>query len=196
VGGGFLQEVVLPVSALGLLEEGATADGGESRCAGAGGVEKGGLLAALQAEGLRQGEELVFADEMRLGLLGQVRRVWGRRGEKQRRRIELRYEWVYLVLGVDPMRVRLWWDWVKAGARRRDSSGAQGVEGGRGVVWDHAAFHKAKEVGEVGLRRIYQPPYSPERNPAQRVFAEVRRWVQGRRYERIEAKKAAVEEVP
>jgi len=82
----------------------------------------------------------------------------------------------------------------KAGARRRDSSGAQGVEGSRGVVWDHAAFHKV--VGEVGLRRSYQPPYSPELNPAERVFAEVRRWVEGRRYERIEAKKAAVEEVP
>jgi len=33
-------------------------------------------------------------------------------------------------------------------------------------------------------------------NPAERVFAEVRRWVEGRRYERIEAKQAAVEEVP
>ena len=98
---------------MGLSEEGATADGGESGCAGAGGVEKGGLLAALQAEGLRRGEEVVFADEMRLGLLGQVRRVGGRRGEKLRRRVELRYEWVYLVLGVDPMRGRLWWDWVK-----------------------------------------------------------------------------------
>jgi len=63
------------------------------------------------------------------------------------------------------------------------------------VVGDHAAFHKAKEVGEVGLRRIYQPPYSPELNPAEQVFAEVRRWVEGRRYERIEAKKMAVEAV-
>jgi hypothetical protein len=86
-------------------------------------VEKGGLLAALQAEGLRRGEEVVFADEMRLGLLGQVRRVWGRRGEKLRRRVELRYEWVYLVLGVDPMRGRLWWGWVKR---------VRGLEGGRG----------------------------------------------------------------
>jgi hypothetical protein len=79
------------------------------------GWKKGGLLAALQAEGLRRGEEVVFADEMRLGLLRlrQVRRVWGRRGEKQRRHIELRYEWVYLMLGVDPMRGRLWWDRVK-----------------------------------------------------------------------------------
>ena len=34
--------------------------------------------------------------------------------------------------------------------------------GVKGVVWDHAAFHKAKAVGEVGPRRVYQPPYSPE----------------------------------
>jgi hypothetical protein len=40
---------------VGLSEEGAPADGGESGCAGAGGVEKGGLLAALQAKGLREG---------------------------------------------------------------------------------------------------------------------------------------------
>ena len=63
----------------------------------------------------------------------------------------------------------------EAGAGGGDSLGAQGVEGGRGVVWDPAAFHKAKVVGEVGLRRIYQPPYSPELNPAERVFEEVRR---------------------
>jgi hypothetical protein len=32
-------------------------------------------------------------------------------------------------------------------------------------------------------------------SPAEQVFAEVRQWVEGRRYERIEAKKAAVEGV-
>jgi len=76
----------------------------------------------------------------------------------------------------------------EAGAGGGDSSGAQGVEGGRGVVWDHAAFHKVKAVGEGRL------PYSFV-NLAERVFAEVRRWVEGRRYERIEAKKAVVEAV-
>ena len=39
----------------GLSEESAPADGGESGCAGAGGVEKGGLLEALQAEGIKRG---------------------------------------------------------------------------------------------------------------------------------------------
>jgi hypothetical protein len=61
----------------------------------------------LQAEELRRGEKVVFADKMRQARLRQVRRVWGRRGEKLRRHVELRYEWVYLVLGVDPMKGRL-----------------------------------------------------------------------------------------
>jgi len=85
----------------------------------------------MQAEGLRRVEEVVFADEMRLGLLRQVRRVWGRRGEKQRWRIELRYEWEYLVLGVDPMRGRLWWDWVK---RVREVEIAQVLRAGYGTM--------------------------------------------------------------
>jgi len=79
---------------------------------------------------LRRGKEALCADEMRLGLLGQVRRVWGRRGEKLRRRVELRYEWVYLGLGVDPMRGRLWWDWVK---RVRGVEIAQGLRAWKGT---------------------------------------------------------------
>ncbi len=61
---GFVQEVVQLVSAVGLLEEGTTANGGENQCAGAEGVGKG-LWAALQAEGLRRGEEVVL--QMRCG---------------------------------------------------------------------------------------------------------------------------------
>ena len=42
------------------------------------------------------------------------------------------------------------------GQPQADSAGAQGVEGGRGVVWEHAVFHKGKAVGKG------RPPYSPE----------------------------------
>jgi hypothetical protein len=48
---------------------------------------------------------------------------------------------------------------------------------------------------EVGLRRVISPPYSSEIHPSEQVLEEVRQWVEGRRYERMEAKKAAVEEV-
>ena len=70
---------------------------------------------------------------------------------------------------------------------RADSAGVQGLVG------DHAAFPKGNAAGVKG---VHLPPYSPELNPAERVFEEVRRWVEGRRYESIEAKKAAVEAVP
>ena len=51
--------------------------------------------------------------------------------------------------------------------------------------------------GGGGGRAEADPISRPIRlSPAERVFAEVRRWVEGRRYERIEAKQAAVEEVP
>ena len=124
---------------------------------------------ALRAEGLKLRDVVVFADEMRIGLMGQVRRRWGVRGVKMRHRVELRYEWRCLV----PMTGRLWWAWPK---RVRGKEVAQVVErwgesGVKGVVWDNAAFYRARALEGTGIRRIYQPPYSPEVNPMERRFA-------------------------
>ena len=44
------------------------------------------------------------------------------------------------------------------------------------------------------MKAIVQPAYSPELNPAERVFEEVRRWVEGRVYGSLEEKTAAVDE--
>ena len=44
----------------------------------------------------------------------------------------------------------------------------------------------------AGLPTIVQPAYSPELNPAERVFEEIRRWVEGRIYGSIEEKVEAV----
>jgi len=61
------------------------------------------------------------------------------------------------------MRVRLWWDWMK---RMRGVDIAQVLRawkgaGVKGVVWDHAAFHKAKAVGEVPRRLKAEGKVSP-----------------------------------
>jgi hypothetical protein len=50
------------------------------------------------------------------------------------------------------------WKRVKevGGQPQADSAGGQGVEGSRGLVWDHAAFYKGKAAGERGA------PYAPE----------------------------------
>ena len=44
------------------------------------------------------------------------------------------------------------------------------------------------------MKTIVQPAYSPELKPAERVFEEIRRWVEGRMYGSLEEKMAAADE--
>ena len=64
-------------------------------------MEKGGLAAALATVGLTRASRIGHADELRLGLRGTSRRVWGRRGVKVRQRLQLQYDWWYLFAAVD-----------------------------------------------------------------------------------------------
>jgi transposase len=61
------------------------------------------------------------------------------------------------------------------------------------LVWDGAASHRAKAVRALGLPLVVQPPAAPELNPAERVFEEVRRAVEGRVYASLADKQTAVE---
>lgn len=60
------------------------------------------------------------------------------------------------------------------------------------MVWDGARSHRDEIVRGVGLPLIGLRPYSPELNPAELVFEEVRRWVEGKVYPSLEGKVAAV----
>ena len=139
---------------------------------------------------------LGFADEMRVGLRGTVRRVWGRRGVKVRQRVQLVYRWTYVFVVVDIRRGRLLWSWIES---MKSVAIAEAVDGLKhhsdieALVWDGARGHRSEVVRSVGLPTIVQPPYSPELNPAERVFQEARRWVEGRVYESIEEKVKAVD---
>ena len=62
-----------------------------------------------------------------------------------------------------------------------------------GVVWDGASSHRGKLMGQVGFERIFLPAYSPELNPAERVFEEVRQHIEGEVYPSIEAKRSAID---
>jgi transposase len=158
-------------------------------------VEKGGLLTTLIEAGVRLGQGVWWSDEMRLGLLGQVRRMWGIRGVKIRQKVELKYEWRYLSLAVDVLQGRVLWQWtpnMKKETVRAVVEEWQGA-GVEALVWDRAPGHGAKIVAAVGLPLVKQPPASPELNPAERVFEELRREVEGEVYGTIEKKMAAVE---
>ena len=133
---------------------------------------------------------LGFADEMRVGLRGMVRRIWGRRGVKVVQRVQLAYRWMYLFLAVDGRRGRVSWTWIESIASAVRCLRLQTDVGA--LVWDGARGHRGEEVESVGLPTVVQPPYSPELNPAERVFEEIRRSVEGRIYRTIEDKMEAV----
>ena len=64
------------------------------------------------------------------------------------------------------------------------------------IIWDNAPNHPAKVLREASenLSRLhFLPPFCSELNPAERVFEEVRRHVEGKVWQTIEAKVATVE---
>jgi hypothetical protein len=110
--------------------------------------------------------------------------------------VECTYQWRYLSLAVDGIGGQLWWRWTPNLKKETVQEVVQEwQEAGIGaLVWDRAPSHRAKVVKAVGLPLIEQPPAAPESNPAERVFEELRRAVEGRVYGTIEKKMAAVEQ--
>jgi len=161
-------------------------------------VEKGGLAARLTAAGIAAECAVGWADEMRVGLLGTTRRVWGRRGVKVRQRRQIVYAWRYLHLVVDPLGGRLWWLWsqtMQAPVAQALVEATMTETDLAALVWDRAPSHRDATVRAVGLPLIEQPPYAPELNPAERVFEVLRAGIEGAVYLTIEAKEEAVEAI-
>lgn len=158
-------------------------------------MEKGGLAAALNAVGLTRTSRIGFADELRLGLRGTSRRVWGRRGVKVRQRLQLKYDWWYLFVAVDGQAGTVSWTWVDS---MKAADLVPLMEALRtnapldAIVWDGASSHRDAAVRAGGVPLIDLPPYSPELNPAERLFEEVRRHVEGHVYATLADKVAAV----
>jgi hypothetical protein len=155
-------------------------------------VEKGGLAVALAEAGLCLGDEVYASDEMRLGLRGTVRRVLAPKGVRVVQTLQLRYEWSYLVLAVNPKTGELRWRWVER-MRQEHILPVLSEWALEGLIWDKAPSHRAKSLRELPTKRVFLPSYSPELNPAERIFEEVRRRVEGRAYESIGAKQAEAE---
>lgn len=139
-----------------------------------------------------RGAAVYFPDEMRLGMRGQVRRVLAPRGVKVVQAVQLTYEYRYLLLAVEPSRGTLRWAWIE----RMNADALLPVLrewNFPAVVWDGAPAHRSRAMEEIPTRRIFQPAYSPELNPAERIFEEVRRWTEGKVYDSLEEKQSAAE---
>lgn len=137
-------------------------------------------------------EEVWFSDEMRVGLRGRVRRVLAPRGVKVVQPLQLVYKWCYLILAVEPCSGRIKWEWIERMNQEHIKPVLQrwALEC---VVWDGASSHRGKSLEELQTARVLLPAYSPELNPPERVFEEVRRRIEGLVYESVAAKKQLAE---
>lgn len=150
------------------------------------------MTAALVGAGVTRDADVLCADELRLGLRGQVRRVLAPRGVDVRQRLQLKYEGAYLLLAVDPRAGTLHWRWLDRprAAPIKEALAAWALDA---VVWDGAGAHRARLLADLPTMRVRLPAYSPELNPAERVFEEIRRRTEGRVYDSVAHKQAVAQ---
>jgi transposase len=145
--------------------------------------------------------ELFFGDEMRYGLISNFRRSWSKVGERTVIDSQQSFENRYLFSAVAPL--------------SGDSFHLSGIDGFDSaaahtfllelkkqhphtlviLVWDNAPCHRPKIHREIpGLIVLFLPPYSPELNPAERFFEELRKATANRIFGTIEEQEKAIGE--
>jgi transposase len=123
--------------------------------------------------------ELWAMDEHRVGLIPILRRVWAPRGRRPRAVVRPRYEWLYLIAFVHPESGRTSF-WIVPqlngevfAATLQAFAEEQGFNERKRLllVLDGAGWHTADRVkAPPGGTFIIQPPYSPELQPAERLW--------------------------
>jgi transposase len=145
--------------------------------------------------------ELYFGDEMRYGLISNFRRSWSKVGERTIIDNQQSFDNRYLFSAVSPLSG----DSVHLTSIEGFDSGAAHtflLELKRHhpdrmviLVWDNAPCHRPKVHREVpGLIVLFLPPYSPELNPTERFFEEMRKATANRIFTTIEEQEMVLEE--
>lgn len=121
-------------------------------------------------------------DEHRLGLLPVVRRVWAPKGKRPTAPVRRAYEWLYVYGFVRPRTGQAWWclpptvsveamNLALAAFARDEGIGPtkQAV-----LAVDNAGWHTSgKLVLPEGVHLAFLPAYSPELQPAERLWGPV-----------------------
>lgn len=118
-------------------------------------------------------------DEHRLGLKPVVRRVWAARGQRPLALGRQRYQWLYLYAYVQPQRGEVEWligntvnvELMNESLRLFAKSVGAGVRRIILLVMDGAGWHHPAALRiPDGIHVEYLPPYTPELQPAERLW--------------------------
>jgi transposase len=122
-------------------------------------------------------------DEARLGLQPVMRRVWAPRGERPMAWINPRYEWLWVYGFVHPPTGATYWltmpqvNLAAMEAALAAYAHEVGIDAAHRVVLvvDRAGWHTSKRlVLPDGLTLWYLPAYTPQLNPAERLWPLMR----------------------
>ena len=108
-----------------------------------------------------------------------MRRVWAPRGRRPTAQVERRRTWLYVYGFVRPATGATWWcllpttNAAAMSAALAECARDEGLGPGRRAVLvvDRAGWHTAEElVVPEGVHLAFLPPYSPELQPAERLW--------------------------
>ena len=136
---------------------------------------------AIAADHPAEEVRVYFQDEARFGTQGTITRVWARKGSRPRAVRQNGRQWLYVLMavcaatgmasalimpGLNTAVVNLFLEQLS----RDLPTGVHAV-----LIWDGAGFHSGKDLvvpGNVSLIRL--PPYSPELNPVENLWHDLR----------------------
>ncbi len=122
--------------------------------------------------------EVWFQDEARFGQQGKIYRIWARKNTRPKRLKQCGFEFCYILGAVNPVsgkKVGLLFSTIDSDVfniHLKMISRQLKEKRHALVIIDNAGFHRAKNVKvpkNITLLRL--PPYSPELNPVERIWA-------------------------
>jgi transposase len=132
-------------------------------------------------------ESLVHIDESGIDMTICKDRGWGKKSEKLvAKKSGKHYERTNIIAGlvnnksIAPMvfngtcNTSLFENWVERFLIKE-------LQHGQTVIMDNASFHKSQRtkdlIESVGCKLIFLPPYSPDLNPIEKFWANMKRWI-------------------
>jgi transposase len=117
-------------------------------------------------------------DEARFGQQGTLTSIWAPKGSRPVAVKQTRYEWVYLYGAVDPLTgdssslLLRHVDTEHMNAFLEVLSGTVAQDEHIVLVMDNAGWHRSKDLKmPSNITPLFLPPYSPELNPIERLWA-------------------------
>ena len=153
---------------------------------------------------VREGKNiaLYFLDEMRYGLISNYRRSWSKKGKRVVIKNQMEFSSAYLYSAIAPLTAETE---HLIGFSKADSTTTEiflkelkkkHPNEQLMVIWDNAPFHKKKTLADIeGLSILALPTYSPQLNPVERFFEELRKATANRIFANLEEQTKLISQV-